>query len=303
MKYKKTIPRSAFPERLFEFAFNAAFIDRNAAILVGTPDIPSQDAEKWLGYDVVFEIERTAGVTGSIALQHKVSRYVNGSGSSANADFRAVVQPEYFAFPLDVDQFNIIQSLAAANMPGIEFVYCAPLFVTRKCINDFYAQKQIEANSIWIDIAAVPPLDPSESHSVVYDVNGSAAWVLSQPARAIVKQPVERFRNQVRDEGWNAERVAGIYTEVLAEIDKAWPLIEEHQRERASLRRMAREQGPRGLSEDERAKLAGGHFSWPTSRPEPVEITDLRSGLEATSQLLANYLGMSWIVEVCSEPN
>ena len=57
MKYKKTIPRSAFPERLFEFAFNAAFIDRNAAILVGTPDIPSaveagipgMDARLWFG--------------------------------------------------------------------------------------------------------------------------------------------------------------------------------------------------------------------------------------------------------------
>ena len=293
-----TTLRSAFPERLFEFAFNAAFIDRNSAILVGVPDIPSQDAEKWLGYDVAFEIEQAPGITGSIALQHKVARYVDGPGSGANLEFRAKAGNKYFAFPLDVDQFNIIQSLSVAKMPGIEFVYCAPLFVTRKEINDFYAAKTIEQNSIWIDVSGVPQLNPNEPHSIVYATNGSAAWVFSDPKDAVLLKPMTRNRERVPDEGWNKVRVKEIYERVFAEIDKAWPLVEEHQQERRRLRRLGRRTDQQIAQDLEDATIAASHFNWPTQRPTKAAVDDLRTGLVATGQLLADYLGVSWIVEV-----
>lgn len=307
-----TTLRSAFPERLFEFAFNAAFIDRNSAILVGTPDIPSQDAEKWLGYDVAFEIEQAPGIIGSIALQHKVARYVNGPGSGANSEFRKKAGNEYFAFPLDVDQFNIIQQLSAAKMPGIDFVYCAPLFVKRKEINDFYAAKTIEQNSIWIDVSGVPQLAPNEPHSIVYAINGSAAWVFSDPKDALIVKPMTRNRERARDEGWNKARVNEIYERVFAEIDKAWPLVEEHQRERRrllQLRKRQDQQAPPDVEgatrqdqqappDVEGATLAASHFNWPSQRPTKAAVKDLRTGLVATGQLLADYLGVSWIVEV-----
>lgn len=290
--------RSAFPERLFEFAFNAAFIARNSAILVGTPDIPSQDAEKWLGYDVAFEIEHAPGITGSIALQHKVARYVNGPGSGANFEFRQKAGNEYFAFPLDVDQFNIIQSLSAAKMPGIEFVYCAPLFVERKQINDFYAAKTIEQNSIWIDVSGVPQLNPNETHSIVYATNGSSAWVFSDPKDAKIVQPMSRNWERARDEGWDKARVKEIYERVFAEVNKAWPLVEEHQKERRRLRRLRSRKDQQAAPDAEGATLAASHFNWPSQRPTRAAVDDLRTGLVATGQLLADYLGVSWLVEV-----
>jgi hypothetical protein len=291
-----TTQRSAFPERLFEFAFNAAFIERNSAILVGTPDIPSQEAEKWLGYDVAFEIEQTPGVIGSVALQHKVARYVKGPGSAANADFREKAGNEYFAFPLDVDQFNIIQSLSAAKIPGVDFVYCAPLFVTRKQINEYYAKKTIEQNSIWIDVGGVEPLNPNEPHSIVYSMDGKAAWVFSTPQDAVILQPMNRSRERARQDGWNRARVNEIYDHIFDGIDRAWPLIEEHQQERRRLRRLRRDQ--QVMEDDEGLTLAASHFNWPKHRPTRAQIENLQSGLVATGQLLADYLGISWIVEV-----
>ena len=61
-------------ERTFEFCYNAEFCQRHRALLASHPYLPSQNAEKDLGYDVEFEI-RTRRFTRSIFLQHKVAHF------------------------------------------------------------------------------------------------------------------------------------------------------------------------------------------------------------------------------------
>ena len=60
-----------FSERVFEFSFNAEYAAANKAVLAGAPHIPTQNDEKYLGYDVLFEIQAGGGVTNMLALQHK----------------------------------------------------------------------------------------------------------------------------------------------------------------------------------------------------------------------------------------
>src|SRR5688500_6727594 len=107
----------AFPERVFEFAFNAEYCHVNRAVLIGTPELPTQNEEKYLGYDVAFEIRRAGGVVNTIALQHKTSRYVT-TRSGSNARFYDEIGGPYFAVRLDTEQFNVIEDLASAHMPG-----------------------------------------------------------------------------------------------------------------------------------------------------------------------------------------
>ena len=66
-----------FSERVFEFSFNAEYSNANRALLSAAPHIPTQNEEKWLGYDVAFELNRR-GIVHSLALQHKVCRFVDG---------------------------------------------------------------------------------------------------------------------------------------------------------------------------------------------------------------------------------
>jgi len=62
-----------FSERVFEFSFNAEFANNNRAIIACAPYIPTQNEEKWLGYDVEFQI-KNRGVQ-STAL-HSNTRYL-----------------------------------------------------------------------------------------------------------------------------------------------------------------------------------------------------------------------------------
>src|SRR4051794_39265769 len=98
-----------FSERVFEFSFNAEFSEQQKAFLASAPDIPTQNKEKWLGYDVAFELEKR-GAIHCTALQHKVSRFVDGR-SPSNRRFWDHIGGAYFAFAIDVDQFNLITSI------------------------------------------------------------------------------------------------------------------------------------------------------------------------------------------------
>lgn len=112
-----SVLRPGFSERVFEFSFNAEYANRNRAILAGAPSIPTQNEEKSLGYDVMFEVNAHGGAIHAVALQHKVSRFVDRLGPT-NANFWTEAGGPYFAFRLDTDQYNLIESIAAAGMPG-----------------------------------------------------------------------------------------------------------------------------------------------------------------------------------------
>lgn len=67
---------AGFSERTFEFCFNAEFCLLNAAILATHPHIPTQNAEKDLGYDVEMKI-KSGGYVKSLFLQHKVASHAH----------------------------------------------------------------------------------------------------------------------------------------------------------------------------------------------------------------------------------
>ena len=73
--------RPGFSERTFEFCYNAEYCHIHAAVLATHPYIPSQNAEKELGYDVEFKINE-GNYTKSVFLQHKVSSYAAGACGS-----------------------------------------------------------------------------------------------------------------------------------------------------------------------------------------------------------------------------
>jgi hypothetical protein len=68
------IVNPGFSERTFEFCYNAEYCQSNAALLATHPHIPSQNADKDLGYDVEFRILQ-GHYTRSLFLQHKVPSF------------------------------------------------------------------------------------------------------------------------------------------------------------------------------------------------------------------------------------
>ncbi len=99
-----------FSERTFEFCYNAEYCQINAALLATHPHIPSQNAEKDLGYDVEFKIHE-GNYTRSLFLQHKVSSYAEVL-AGRNAQFYAAHGGPYFRFVVDNEQHNVLCELS-----------------------------------------------------------------------------------------------------------------------------------------------------------------------------------------------
>jgi hypothetical protein len=265
-----SIPTPGFSERVFEFSFNAEYAHRNRAVLAGAPSIPTQNEEKWLGYDVAFEVEQRGGTVHLVALQHKVARYVDGLGPT-NRHFWASAGGAYYAFRLDTDQYNLIQSVAAANLPGIEFSYCAPIFASRGDMNGHYLAGTVEQNSIWIDVAGAGQITDDETHTVIYSPSGSHAFRFSEKAIPLkVERPEQRQRRWKQRPESDVESVARIYTVALATLRQYWP-------------------------ERRRGKSAGADntFRLPEKLP-----TEKEPSIANTAKLLGQYFGISLLVEV-----
>jgi len=266
-----SVLRPGFSERVFEFAFNAEYANRNRAILAGAPSIPTQNEEKSLGYDVMFEVNAHGGAIHAIALQHKVSRFVDSLGPT-NAHFWAAASGPYFAFRLDTDQYNLIESIAAAGMPGVEFQFCAPRFATRAAMNGHYLAGTVEASSIWIGVAGAGPITDDDVHTVVYRQNGSGAFRFSESAKelTIVDDTVRRVQREDRRTA-TLEAPERIYSTALRLLREYWP-------DRRGKVRKRTDEVISGL---------------PSKLPDEVAPTLTNAG-----RLLADYFGMSLLVEV-----
>jgi hypothetical protein len=212
-----------FSERVFEFSFNAEYADRNRAVLAGAPSIPTQNEEKWLGYDVAFELNRRGGAVHAVALQHKVPRYVDNLGPK-NSHFWNATGGPYFAFRLDTDQYNLIESIASAGLPGIEFWFCSPGFASRSDMNSNYIGRTVEANSIWIDVAGAGVITDDEVHTIIYPPNGSQAFRFSPEGL-----PLKTVGDEARRAKWVERRnadlgdVEHIYEVALKGVRSYWP--------------------------------------------------------------------------------
>jgi hypothetical protein len=264
-----------FSERVFEFSFNAQYAAANRAVLAGVPDIPSQNDEKWLGYDVAYSIQAAGGAVNTLALQHKTARYVDNA-SGTNWQFTTVVGLPYFAFRLDVDQFNIIQSVASAAMLGIEFYFCAPLFVNRMNMNKHYMGQTVLANSLWIDVAGASELDNDEPHSLIYRADGTVACVFSdEPRRVKVVRPREGRQATHDQRKLDDDDYRKIYDVTFNAIRDYWP-------RRRKTRRAAESEVP----------------PMPDQLPAYQHAAKAPENFRALRDLLCTYLGVSLLVEL-----
>jgi hypothetical protein len=135
-----------FSERTFEFCYNAEYCQINAALLATHPHIPSQNAEKDLGYDVEFKINE-GNYTKSLFLQHKVSSYAEVR-AGRNAQFYAAHGGPYFRFVVDNEQHNVLCELSRTK--GNAF-YCGPRFHLRHELETHFRGPSIAANSVLLD--------------------------------------------------------------------------------------------------------------------------------------------------------
>lgn len=266
-----SVLRPGFSERVFEFSFNAEYANRNLAILAGAPSIPTQNEEKSLGYDVMFEVNAHGGAVHAVALQHKVSRFVDRLGST-NKDFWGAAGGSYFAFRLDTDQYNLIESIAAAGMPGLEFHFCAPLYATRAAMNAHYLAGSVEANSVWIDVAGAGPITDDDVHTIVYRQDGTQAFRFSESPKklAVAGDSVRRVQWERRRKA-TLEAPDRIYSTALQRLHEYWPDRRVKVRKRSD-------------------ELTSG---LPAKLPDEVAPTLANAG-----RLLADYFGMSLLVEV-----
>lgn len=265
-----SVLRPGFSERVFEFSFNAEYAARNRAVLAGAPHIPTQNEEKSLGYDVAFELNRRGGAVHSVALQHKVSRFVDGLGPT-NHHFWSEIGGPYFAFHLDTDQYNLIEGIASSGLPGVEFYFCAPIFATRIEMNSRYMANAVESSSVWIDVKSAGIIADDELHTIVYSADGTRAFRFSENAVPLkVLSDEARRASKVERKAADFDSVAPIYEAAFELLRSYWP----------SRRRR-------------KAIDADNAFRMPEKLPGRKAPTP-----RTTANLLSRYFGLSWLIEV-----
>lgn len=168
---------AGFSERTFEFCFNAEFCQLNKALLATHPHIPTQNAEKDLGYDVEFKIKQ-GGYVNSLFLQHKVASHASAR-AGRNAKFYDHHGGPYYRFPVDNEQHATLCDLSASK--GDAF-YCAPCFRGSKELEAHWRAQTIGANSVLLDPLQVGPAGTGH-HNITYGPSGQNAALHSEPRR------------------------------------------------------------------------------------------------------------------------
>ena len=167
-----------FSERTFEVCYNAEYCQINAALLATHPHIPSQRAEKDLGYDVEFKIKH-GHYTRSLFLQHKVSSFAEVR-AGRNAHFYAVHGQPYFRFSVDNHQHNVLCELSRTK--GNAF-YCAPRFHLSHELEAHFRGAAVASNAILLDPLDVGDIADTDRHNVTYYALGQTPTLHSEVRR------------------------------------------------------------------------------------------------------------------------
>lgn len=171
-----------FNEREFEFCFNAEFVRKNGAALIGTPIIPSQRIEYVLGYDVEFRLQNSQ-FTRSLFLQHKVTSYSEHRRGKNTFIWNCYNGP-YYRFPVErldrTRQHNLLVDLATK---GEDVFYCAPIFAGLDNLQNFFVHDQVMDNSRYFDPEDMGKVTDFEQHHVSCDPTGTYGFFHSDSKR------------------------------------------------------------------------------------------------------------------------
>lgn len=271
------VHRPGVSERVFEFAFNSEFCTSSGALIAGCPYIPTQNQEKRLGYDVAIKVKAGSKIR-SLYLQHKVARYVDGKTGS-NKKFRDAVGSPYYAFSLDVDQYNLIHRFSQKKTR--EFYYCSPIFTSRKDLDSHYAAKTVVSNSAWIDVSsctAIPSTDTT-SHCIVYSPDlQNVSRFSDEPEKTVAaeKPSLEKLlMSPVRE--FQTKELAEEYFEFFNTLKEWWP-------DKLKRRRKSEE-----VSDFQMKSVLP---------PRREDFKQPKQVVEAIREITGDYLGVSWLVRV-----
>lgn len=185
-----------FSERAFEFAFNAEYWNAHKAVICGMPHIPCQREEKWLGYDVLWQLTQLGGDIFGLALQHKVSHRATQRTKNNLAFWNQMGMAPYFRFGVDPEQFNILQGWASLMPAGVAIRYCAPAFHTLAQMQAHYLAQTVLSSSIFIDITGAGQL-VGGTHNATYQPGNPNAYVFSNPKKLVSSSEPPRPSDQI----------------------------------------------------------------------------------------------------------
>jgi hypothetical protein len=118
-----------------------------------------------------------------------VSSYA-GSLSGSNAGYWATTGAlPYHWFPIDIDQYNLIEGLASQGMQGIAFFYCAPTFHTRSVLQGHYVGNTVMNNATFIDVQGLGQLVPGRAHKIIY--TAADGYLCSEPRAVRLQSTVK----------------------------------------------------------------------------------------------------------------
>jgi hypothetical protein len=279
-----------FSERIFEFAFNAEFAIKNWAVLAACPDLPSLQDEKDLGYDVEFQISNRAGGIQSIFLQHKVARLVSSKAGSNTHFYNATGGP-YYAFHLDVLQYNLIQGLAKHRKRRI--YYCAPRCSSRRVIDQNFMQGKICTNAVWMDVKDSGVINDTKSHSIIYSQDGKHAFRFSSEPNPVATFPPARFADthDRYERGLDRAEAKKLYDDVYGELIERWGTLARAPAD------LPAHISPEGRQRSQEAFLLG-------NPPRRIQDDDSKRWdfIAATSELLAKWYGVSRLIVCKHQP-
>jgi hypothetical protein len=214
-----------FNEREFEFCFNSEWVRKNKACLLGTPVIPTTNAERFRGYDVGFEIKR-GRYCRSLFLQHKVPVYIDRLAGT-NVRFMAKHPGgAYLRFRLrhtpESQQHNTLVDLATKD-PSYRVYYSLPLFHSYSDLREYLAADRITDNSRLLSIRRLPRITDSAPHNITLDPDGRRACFHSDPVEfqgAISWEEMLQIDQGPEEEIISDDYLAQLRTDLKTSIDQ-----------------------------------------------------------------------------------
>lgn len=176
---------------------------------------------------------------------------------------------------INVDQFNLIETIASSGLPGIQFVYCARLFSKRKDMDAHYLANSVLTQAVWINPTGAGPITDSDAHSIVFDPMGTKAFLFSEePRDLIVTRPRQRAPQETHSHD-DTIMLSAVYETVYETVSRF--------QSREPRRRRDRDEPD---------------FRMPLDLPPFIRSRDDGELIKALAELFADYLGVSWLVEV-----